>query len=129
MTTMSKFFTVPSVTPGKGDNDTWTSGIIPVLPMGSSFSSRAHVSASEIVSRDVLVDRNSNICSGKPIIRGTRIAVSQIVELYYFLGWGVERILNAYPHLTVDQILAALDYYTYHTKEIDDYIKLEKEID
>ena len=125
---MIRFFTVPIIEP-REEGYAGTSGIIPALPVGGIFLSRAHVSSSEVVSREVLIDRNPNICGGKPVIRGTRITVSQIVELYHFLGWDVERILNAYPHLTVDQILSVVDYYATHTKEIDDYIKLEKEID
>ena len=126
--TMSRFFTVPFVSP-REEEYAGTSGIISTLPVGGAFSSRAQVSVSEVTWRDALIDRNSRICGGKPIIRGTRITVSQIVELYSFLGWDIEKILNSYPHLTTDQVLSALDYYAHHTKEIDDYIKLEKEID
>jgi len=45
----------------------------------------------------------------KPIIKGTRIPVEQVLRL---LGQGLtpEQILKDYPHLTKDDILAALIY-------------------
>ena len=46
---------------------------------------------------------------GKPIIRGTRIAVEFIVELYAN-GWTEAQILSNYPHLTGDDLRAALAY-------------------
>ncbi len=50
-----------------------------------------------------------NICNGRPVIRGTRITVQTILE---FLGAGesTEELLEAYPTLSRDDILAALRY-------------------
>ena len=79
--------------------------------------------------RSFLITKNPNVCQGKPTILGTRIAVSNIVELYYLLGWDVQKIKDEYPHLSDEQILAAIEYYENHTKEIDDYLREEKEID
>jgi len=49
------------------------------------------------------------ICSGKPIIKGTRIMVKNILGMLAG-GYGIERILNAYPELTREMIQAALEY-------------------
>ena len=46
---------------------------------------------------------------GKPIIRGTRIAVEFVVDLLA-RGWTVEQILNEYDHLTMEDIQACLAY-------------------
>ena len=46
---------------------------------------------------------------GKPIIRGTRIPVSLILNLLAH-GYDVDRILQAYPQLTRADVLAALYY-------------------
>jgi uncharacterized protein (DUF433 family) len=46
---------------------------------------------------------------GKPIIRGTRITVEFILERMA-AGDSVENLLDAYPHLTREAILAALAY-------------------
>lgn len=46
---------------------------------------------------------------GKPIINGTRITVEQIVQ-NVAAGAAVEDILVSYPHLSKEQINAALMY-------------------
>jgi len=52
---------------------------------------------------------NPDICNGRPVIRGTRITAQTILE---FLGAGdsVEEILEEYPSLTRDDILACIQY-------------------
>lgn len=52
---------------------------------------------------------NPNICHGQACIRGTRIPVHQIVAM---LGNGdtIEALLDAYPSLNREDILAALRY-------------------
>jgi uncharacterized protein (DUF433 family) len=52
---------------------------------------------------------NPEILGGKPIIRGTRISVQFILELLS-AGMEVADILSEYPHLTRDDVLAAIDY-------------------
>jgi uncharacterized protein (DUF433 family) len=46
---------------------------------------------------------------GKPIIKGTRIAVEFVVDLLA-RGWTVEEILKEYDHLTREDIRACLAY-------------------
>lgn len=63
-------------------------------------------------SKDDLLKRISidpRICFGKPCIRGTRIWVSLILD---FLAGGTseKEILEDYPHLTHEDILAAIAY-------------------
>ena len=49
------------------------------------------------------------IMVGKPVIKGTRIPVEQIIrELAE--GMRFEEVLDAHPRLKVDDILAVLDY-------------------
>ena len=52
---------------------------------------------------------NPNVCFGKPCIRGTRIWVSLILD---FLAGGmtVENILEEYPYLTKEDVLACIAY-------------------
>jgi uncharacterized protein (DUF433 family) len=50
-----------------------------------------------------------HVCFGKPCICGTRIWVSLILD-FLASGEAVERILEEYPQLTRDDILAALAY-------------------
>jgi len=55
----------------------------------------------------IIVD--SNVLSGKPIIKGTRIAVEFVVDLLG-RGWTEKEILNEYDHLTREDIQACLAY-------------------
>ncbi|MBM3127312.1 MAG: DUF433 domain-containing protein [Chloroflexi bacterium] len=52
---------------------------------------------------------NPNICFGKPCIRGTRIWVSLILD-FLANGETIEGILQEYPHLTREDVLAAIAY-------------------
>ncbi len=54
-----------------------------------------------IVDPDVLV--------GKPIIRRTRISVELLLDRLGD-GWTVEQILDAYPRLCRDDVLAAISF-------------------
>jgi uncharacterized protein (DUF433 family) len=55
----------------------------------------------------IIVD--SRICSGKPVIKGTRIMVKNILGMIAG-GYTVDRILEAYPDLTREMVQAALEY-------------------
>jgi len=46
---------------------------------------------------------------GKPVIKGTRIAVEFVIELLA-RGWRTEQILREYEHLTAEDIQACLAY-------------------
>lgn len=47
---------------------------------------------------------------GKPVIKGTRIAVEFLMELLAE-GWSHEQILKSYPHLTADDIQAVTERF------------------
>jgi uncharacterized protein (DUF433 family) len=46
---------------------------------------------------------------GKPVIKGTRIAVEFVLDLLG-RGWTTEQILREYDHLTAEDIQACLAY-------------------
>ncbi len=50
-----------------------------------------------------------HICSGKPVIRGTRIMVKNILGMIAG-GYSVERIVASYPELAAADVSAALEY-------------------
>lgn len=62
----------------------------------------------------IIVD--PNILVGKPVIKGTRLAVEFVLELLAN-GWTVEKILRNYPQLKKEDITAALKYATEVLKE------------
>lgn len=49
------------------------------------------------------------ILVGKPIIKGTRISVELILELFS-LGWTEEQILDSYPSLSSKSLKAVFAY-------------------
>ena len=49
------------------------------------------------------------ILVGKPVIRGTRIAVEFVIDLLTE-GWSHQQILSNYPHLAPEDITACLRY-------------------
>jgi uncharacterized protein (DUF433 family) len=55
------------------------------------------------------IEVNPAICSGKPVIRGTRILVRNILGMVAG-GYTVDRILESFPDLTREDVNAALEY-------------------
>lgn len=55
----------------------------------------------------VIID--PRILVGKPVIRGTRIAVEFVIDLLAE-GWSHQQILSNYPHLAHEDITACLRY-------------------
>lgn len=52
------------------------------------------------------IERNPEIMLGKPIIKGTRITVELIMRKLAD-GYKISDLMESYPHLTEEQILAA----------------------
>lgn len=52
---------------------------------------------------------NPDICNGRPVIKGTRIAVQTILE---FLGAGdsIDEVLKEYPSLEKEDVYACIKY-------------------
>ncbi len=50
-----------------------------------------------------------NILTGKPVIKGTRLAVEFIVDLLA-QGWTEEQVVKNYPGVTTEDIRACLAY-------------------
>lgn len=55
------------------------------------------------------IEVNPQIMTGKPVIKGTRIPIAVILNLLAN-GYTVERIIEAYPPLTLEDIKAALEH-------------------
>jgi uncharacterized protein (DUF433 family) len=51
------------------------------------------------------------VLAGKPVIRGTRMSVEFILDLLAN-GWTIEEILENYPQLEREDVIAALKYAT-----------------
>ena len=55
------------------------------------------------------IEVNPAICGGKPVIRGTRIMVRNILGMAAG-GYDFHRILASYPGLSEEDVVAALEY-------------------
>jgi len=56
-----------------------------------------------------------NVCHGKPVIKGTRVLVSNILSALSS-GQTIEEILEDYPNISKEDILEALAFGSYLTK-------------
>ena len=70
------------------------------------------------LSECIVVD--PDVQAGKPVIRGTRLAVEFILELLA-AGESESQLLSNYPGLTRDDILACLSYDSYLAHEYKAY--------
>lgn len=62
--------------------------------------------------RDQMLERISidpKVCFGKPVVKGTRIWVSLILD-YLASGDSIETILQEYPQLTREDVLACIAF-------------------
>ena len=80
--------------------------------------------ATEIVHPYITI--NEKIAHDKPIIKGTRTRVANIIA-YYKLGYSPEELAREFPHLRLSQIHDALSYYYENMDKIDREIDDEKE--
>ncbi len=55
------------------------------------------------------IDINPKILVGKPIIKGTRLSVEFIIDLFA-QGWTNQQVLENYPNITQEDILACFSY-------------------
>ena len=70
------------------------------------------VQGEPIMTRDELLERISidpNICFGKPCIKGHRIWVALVLDLLAS-GWSFQQILDNYPGIKEEDILACIAY-------------------
>ena len=70
------------------------------------------------------ITSNPDILVGKPIIKGTRISVELILG-WLAQGWTHEMLLESYPHITGEDILAALAFATEMMRE-EEYVAVPK---
>ncbi|MEO8727357.1 MAG: DUF433 domain-containing protein [Acidobacteriaceae bacterium] len=57
------------------------------------------------------IETNPAICHGKPVIKGTRIMVTNILGMFEG-GYNIDDVLADYPTLTREDVVAALQFAT-----------------
>ena len=78
--------------------------------------------ASPIRTEHPHIVRMAGVCSGEPIIEGTRISVILVVRRFQAGDQPLE-IVEALPHLTPAAVYDAISYYHDHKQEIDAAIR------
>jgi uncharacterized protein (DUF433 family) len=63
------------------------------------------------------IEVNPAICSGKPVIRGTRIMVRNILGMIAG-GYSIDKIVASYPELRREDVIAAIKYATELVDEV-----------
>jgi uncharacterized protein (DUF433 family) len=67
------------------------------------------------------VSETPGVCGGYPVVRGTRIPVRILVNVFGQTS-NLAEILAMYPHLTPVQVQGALDYYAEQPARVDEDI-------
>ena len=70
------------------------------------------------------ITTDPDILMGKPTVKGTRISVELIVG-WLAQGWTHEQLLESYPNITRDDVLAALAFTTEMLRD-EDYVAIHK---
>jgi uncharacterized protein (DUF433 family) len=68
------------------------------------------------------VTKDENILNGEPILANTRTPVRAIIEMRR-LFYTSDEIVFRLPHLNLEQVNTAIEYYGEHRAEIDAYIE------
>jgi uncharacterized protein (DUF433 family) len=66
-------------------------------------------SVEQVMKRYEKIEINPNIMFGKPVIKGTRVTVEQILRKLAG-GMTIEEIITDHPHLKKEDILAAQEF-------------------
>jgi uncharacterized protein (DUF433 family) len=73
------------------------------------------------------VVRDPERCAGDPILAGTRTAIHDVVAYARVHSGDLDQVQAELPHLSKEQIRAALAWYGEHTVEIDEILRQVRE--
>lgn len=79
----------------------------------------------DLLSESLMIVEDPAICGGAPTLRGTRLSVHHLIAQMKALGWTRERLIESYPHLSLEQADGVLRFYEGHRAQIDDLIQRE----
>ncbi|KYF75795.1 DUF433 domain-containing protein [Sorangium sp. So ce119] len=71
--------------------------------------------ATELLAR---ITHDPAVMGGRPCIRGMRVTVGTIVGLLA-AGHSIEEVLDLYPYLERDDVMAALSYAAWRAEEVE----------
>ena len=82
----------------------------------------------EAVFKQHIEMRPSEIHGQVPCIAGTRIRVLEVYVWYELRGMSAHEIVDQFPHLTMADVHPAMTYYWDHREEVQQELRLAKEI-
>ena len=62
------------------------------------------------------IHSNPEILAGKPVVKGTRLSVNFLLELFAN-GWSEDQVLESYPNLTRDSLRAVFAFAAESTRD------------
>lgn len=74
-----------------------------------------------------LIVRDPARCGGSPILAGTRTAVHDVVSYYQNHAGDLDEVRAELPHLSEEQIQAALAFYAENRAEIEEILRRRRE--
>ncbi len=80
----------------------------------------------KMITNHPFIVKKKDICSGSPIIEGTRTRVIDIAIEYEILGLSPDEIINSHPHLNLSQVHDALSYYYENRDKLDSKIEQDQ---
>lgn len=88
---------------------------------------KAGEQATAIAPQTPAIVRDPRRCGGDPILAGTRTTVHDVVSYTRLYEGNLSQVQETLPHLSLDQIHAALAWYDENRKEIDDILERRQE--
>lgn len=64
------------------------------------------------------ITHDPSVMGGRPCIRGLRVTVGTVIGLLG-AGHSLEQVLELYPYLERDDVLASLSYAAWRTEEVE----------
>jgi uncharacterized protein (DUF433 family) len=71
--------------------------------------------------------RDPEVRAGAPTLAGTRMGIHDIVSHVQRNNGDVQRVVEDFPHLSVEVIEAVLIWYRDHREEIDEILRQQRE--
>jgi uncharacterized protein (DUF433 family) len=81
----------------------------------------------EAIAPGIEIERNPERCSGNPTLAGTRHTIHDIVADVQRYGGDVQRVVDDFPHLTVELVEAVMAWYCDRPEEVDEILRRRRE--
>lgn len=79
------------------------------FPEAAGFGLGAAIGCGKVNCMSERITIDPDVCNGRPVIKGTRIAVQTVLE-FLAAGDSADEVLEEYPVLTREDVRACLDY-------------------